>query len=164
MDPNSAENEQDKKPPVPDMGSNVQANDNTSHKKPVPIKQVPDTMPNNVVNEANSSHKQAQPKPMEEVPEAVSNAVANKTKSSNNLPKPTEPGLKPEPEEAQSLEATKALNPSPPPPPPPPVCRTCKEWQKSNCFIFSLCNIVLYFILCKVFGNELLTLLKFTPI
>ena len=74
-----------------------------------------------------------------------------------------DPGLQPEPEEAQSLEATKALNPSPPPPLPTPQPKTHDKWQKSNCFITSLCNVIVGFILHTVIDNKLLTFLNFNP-
>ena len=140
-------NKKEKKPPVPDTASNSAANDNTSNKQDETTKHPPDMGSDVMPNETNSSLNQPKPVPKEVVPETVKNGAANNTNTSNNSPKPSDPELKPKPEEPQSVEATKSLNPSPPAPP-MPQCRTRAEWQKSNCSITSLSTIIALFTIC----------------
>ena len=119
-------------------------NSSLNQPKPVPKEVVPETAKNGVAKNTNSSLKQPQPVPKEVVPEIVKNGAAKNTNTSNNNPKPSDPGLKPKPEEPQSVEAMKSLNPSPSAPP-MPQHRTRAEWQKSNCFISSLSTVIASF-------------------
>ena len=124
-----------------------ETNSSLNQPKPVPEEVVPETVKNGVANDANSSLNPPKPVPKGVVPETVKNGAANNMNTSNNSPKPSDPGLKPKPEEPQSVEATKSLNPSPPALP-MPQCRTHAEWQKSNCSITSLSTVITLFTIC----------------
>ena len=133
-----AEKEKESKPSV-SSASNSAANDKTSNKLDAVMKHVPDTGSDVMANKVNNSLNHPKPVPEEDVAETVTNAAHN-INSPNKNPKPSNPGLQPEPEEPQSVEAMKALKPSAAPAPPMPKPKTHAEWQKSNYFISYLCS------------------------
>ena len=133
---------------VPETVKNGVANETKSPvKETVPKEVVPDMVQNGAAKNTNSSLTQPKPVPKEVVTEMVKDGSAKNTNTSNNNSKPSNPGLKPKPDDNHNVEPMKLLNPSPPAPP-TPQRRTCAEWQKSNFFISSLSDIIPSFKIC----------------
>ena len=133
---------------VPETVKNVVANKTKSPvKETVPKEVVPDMVQNGAAKNTNSSLTQPKPVPKEVVTETVKDGSAKNTNTSNNNSKPSNPGLKPKPDDNHNVEPMKSLNPSPPALP-TPQCRTRAEWQKSNFFISSLSDVIASFKIC----------------